>query len=152
MHCHCGTNNRAPRWTFTDPCKPEVRPGALDLELKCRIICCVYNTDCKIIFESYTFKDITGLWMLSVNWIRTFYIIIRIQYQIMQMCFVVFVAHIILLFDLPLWSIYIKSIVIYCFKEDTFHDMSHLLTYFVILTLHLGSVQYRKMDTISTDD
>ena len=28
MHCHCGTYNRAPRWTFTDPCKPEVRPGA----------------------------------------------------------------------------------------------------------------------------
>ena len=28
MHCHCGTNNRAPRWTFTDPCKPEVRPDA----------------------------------------------------------------------------------------------------------------------------
>ena len=28
MHCHCGTNNRAPRWTLTDPCKPEVRPGA----------------------------------------------------------------------------------------------------------------------------
>ena len=28
MHCHCGTSNRAPRWTFTDPCKPEVRPGA----------------------------------------------------------------------------------------------------------------------------
>ena len=28
MHCHCGTNNRAPRWTFTDPCKAEVRPGA----------------------------------------------------------------------------------------------------------------------------
>ena len=28
MHCHCGTNNRARRWTFTDPCKPEVRPGA----------------------------------------------------------------------------------------------------------------------------
>ena len=27
MQCHCGTNNRAPRWTFTDPCKPEVRPG-----------------------------------------------------------------------------------------------------------------------------
>ena len=25
MHWHCGTNNRAPRWTFTDPCKPEVR-------------------------------------------------------------------------------------------------------------------------------
>ena len=23
MHCHCGTNNRAPRWTFTDPCKPK---------------------------------------------------------------------------------------------------------------------------------
>ena len=22
MHCHCGTNNRAPRWTFMDPCKP----------------------------------------------------------------------------------------------------------------------------------
>ena len=28
MHRHCGTNNRAPRWTFADPCKPEVRPGA----------------------------------------------------------------------------------------------------------------------------
>ena len=28
MHCHCGTNNRAPRWTFMDPCEPEVRPGA----------------------------------------------------------------------------------------------------------------------------
>ena len=28
MHCHCVTNNRATRWTFTDPCKPEVRPGA----------------------------------------------------------------------------------------------------------------------------
>ena len=28
MHFHCGTNNRAPQWTFTDPCKPEVRPGA----------------------------------------------------------------------------------------------------------------------------
>ena len=28
MHCHRGTDNRAPRWTFTDPCKPEVIPGA----------------------------------------------------------------------------------------------------------------------------
>ena len=28
MHRHCGTNNRAPRWTFTDLCKPEVRPGS----------------------------------------------------------------------------------------------------------------------------
>ena len=28
MHRHCGNSNRAPRWTFTDPCKPEVRPGA----------------------------------------------------------------------------------------------------------------------------
>ena len=28
MHCHCDTNNRVPRWTFTDPCKAEVRPGA----------------------------------------------------------------------------------------------------------------------------
>ena len=27
MHCHSGTNKRAPRWTFTDPCKPEVRQG-----------------------------------------------------------------------------------------------------------------------------
>ena len=27
MHCHCGTNNRAPRWIFKDPFKPEVRPG-----------------------------------------------------------------------------------------------------------------------------
>ena len=28
MHCHCDTNNKAPRWTFTDPCRQEVRPGA----------------------------------------------------------------------------------------------------------------------------
>ena len=28
MHCHCGINNRAPRLTFTDPFKPEERPGA----------------------------------------------------------------------------------------------------------------------------
>ena len=28
MHCQCGTNDRAPRWLFTDPCKPEVRPGS----------------------------------------------------------------------------------------------------------------------------
>ena len=29
MHCHCGTNNRAPPWTFTDPCKPKAKqvPG-----------------------------------------------------------------------------------------------------------------------------
>ena len=33
MHCHCGTNNRAPRWTFTDPCKLEVRPGAREVSL-----------------------------------------------------------------------------------------------------------------------
>ena len=28
MHHNYGTNKRAPRWTFTDPCKPDVRPGA----------------------------------------------------------------------------------------------------------------------------
>ena len=28
MHGQCGTNNRAPGWTLTDPCKQEVRPGA----------------------------------------------------------------------------------------------------------------------------
>ena len=28
MHFHCGANNRAPRWTFTNPRKPEVRPDA----------------------------------------------------------------------------------------------------------------------------
>ena len=27
MHGHCGTNNRAPRWTFTGPLNQEVRPG-----------------------------------------------------------------------------------------------------------------------------
>ena len=36
MHCHCGTNNRVPRWTFTDLCKPEVRPGAREC-LKAKI-------------------------------------------------------------------------------------------------------------------
>ena len=28
MYYPCGTNYRAPRWTFTIPCKPEVRQGA----------------------------------------------------------------------------------------------------------------------------
>ena len=28
MHRHCGTKNRPPRWTSTDPCIPEVRPSA----------------------------------------------------------------------------------------------------------------------------
>ena len=28
MHCNYCTNNITPRWTFKDPCKPEVRPGA----------------------------------------------------------------------------------------------------------------------------
>ena len=28
MCCHCCNNNRSPRWTLSNPCKPEVRPGA----------------------------------------------------------------------------------------------------------------------------
>ena len=28
MHFHCGINNITPRWTFTDLCKTEIRPGA----------------------------------------------------------------------------------------------------------------------------
>ena len=28
MNCHCCTNQRAVRWTVTDPCILEVRPGA----------------------------------------------------------------------------------------------------------------------------
>ena len=27
MHCQCGTDNTDSRLTFTDLCKPEVRPG-----------------------------------------------------------------------------------------------------------------------------
>ena len=34
MHCCCGTNNRAPRWTFTNPCTPEVRPSAREVSVK----------------------------------------------------------------------------------------------------------------------
>ena len=34
MHRDYGTNNRAPRWTFMDPCKPEVRPGAREESAK----------------------------------------------------------------------------------------------------------------------
>ena len=34
MYCHCGTKNIAPRWTFTDPCKPEVRQGAREESVK----------------------------------------------------------------------------------------------------------------------
>ena len=28
MHRHCGTNNKAPRWSFMNFCRPELRPGA----------------------------------------------------------------------------------------------------------------------------
>ena len=31
MHCHCGTNNGAPRWTLTNPCKPEVWSGGVSV-------------------------------------------------------------------------------------------------------------------------
>ena len=39
MHCHCDTNNREPRWTFTDPWKPEVRPGAREESAVGMILC-----------------------------------------------------------------------------------------------------------------
>ena len=43
MHCHYGTNNRAPRWTFTDPCKPEVRPGARQYNFKNKHMTSIYK-------------------------------------------------------------------------------------------------------------
>ena len=30
IHWHCGTNNRVPRWSFMDPWKIEMGPGALE--------------------------------------------------------------------------------------------------------------------------
>ena len=64
MHRHCGTNNRAPWWTFMDPCKPEVRPGAreesaspawlaapamnardtTEVTSKCGLFCAIFNS------------------------------------------------------------------------------------------------------------
>ena len=44
MYRHCGTNNRAPRWTFTDPCKPEVRPGAREETKFVHIISPIFGT------------------------------------------------------------------------------------------------------------
>ena len=53
MHCHCGINNRAPRWTFTDPCKPEVRPGARE-EIKTFIDNLQLSVN-QVIWESVSF-------------------------------------------------------------------------------------------------
>ena len=52
MHCYCGTNNRAPQWTFSDPYKPEVRPGA-QYEL---ILLFIYYSYRKIIQMLYEYN------------------------------------------------------------------------------------------------
>ena len=38
MHCHCGTNNRATRRSFTNPCKPEGRPCAREESASMKLI------------------------------------------------------------------------------------------------------------------
>ena len=56
MHCYCGTNNSAPRWTFTDPCKPEVRPGVREeLESPALLAAPAMNArDTKVIYGCLT--------------------------------------------------------------------------------------------------
>ena len=68
MHCHCGTNNRAQRWTFTDPCKTEVRPGAREESaspawlaapaMNARILNLQYWRDKYIMLNNLKFVDI----------------------------------------------------------------------------------------------
>ena len=62
MHCHCGTNNRAPRWTFTDPCKPEVRPGAREESASPAWLAAPAMNACD------TTKGIYGALTLDVDW------------------------------------------------------------------------------------
>ena len=45
VRCHCGTNNRAPRWTFMDPCKSEVRAGVREESLYYVCIAAVNQTE-----------------------------------------------------------------------------------------------------------
>ena len=61
MHCHCGTNNRAPRWTFTDPCKPEVRPGAREESASPAWLAA------PAINARDTTKEFTLAWLLKIN-------------------------------------------------------------------------------------
>ena len=60
MHCHCGTNNRVSRWTFTDPCKPEVRPGTREEESPAWLAAPAMN-------PSDTTKDIYGGLTMDVD-------------------------------------------------------------------------------------
>ena len=74
MYCHCGTNNRASRWTFMDPCKPEVRPAQQQFLHKNQI-----NVDIVLDSKAYTlttgvlafifiFKKSYFLWPPSHKW------------------------------------------------------------------------------------
>ena len=46
MFCHCGTNNRAPRWTFKGPSKPEVRLGAREDMWYTLVLSCIFPCTC----------------------------------------------------------------------------------------------------------
>ena len=66
MHCHCGTNNRVPRWTFTDPCKPEVRPGARE-ESASPAWLAAPAMNARDITKVYMDQELTDLWKDKSN-------------------------------------------------------------------------------------
>ena len=57
MHCHCGTNNRATRWTFKDPCKPEVRPGAPEEVLQGKVTIKLTRSLTSMAFERVSLEE-----------------------------------------------------------------------------------------------
>ena len=54
MHRNCGTNNRAPRWTFTDSCITEVGPGAREESASPAWLAAPAVTQRKCIYEGLT--------------------------------------------------------------------------------------------------
>ena len=60
MHCHCGTNNRSPLWTFTDPCKPEVRPGAREESASVSCLASRYRHECRDTTKVFIWRLDTG--------------------------------------------------------------------------------------------
>ena len=64
MYCHCGTNNRASRWTFMDPCKPEVRPAQQQFLHKNQI-----NVD--IVLDSKAYTLTTGSFSVYLHFSKS---------------------------------------------------------------------------------
>ena len=67
MHCHCGTNNRAPPRTFTDLCKPEVRPGAREEVLQGKVTIKLSRSMTLMAFERVSLEEYANMKSLSLT-------------------------------------------------------------------------------------